>query len=84
MPNAAYFRRRAKACRSLAEIDDEPVESRRYRAMALDCMTKARELELDELQLRIMPIRQEWRPSKTSSERTKVVPVGGLAVHKPG
>ena len=84
MPSAAYFRRRAKACWSLAQIDEEPVESRRYRALAFDCLTKARELELDEFQLRIMPIRQEWRPGMTSRKKTKAASVGGLVVDKPG
>jgi hypothetical protein len=77
MPSATYFRRRAKACWSMAQIDGEPADSRRYRAMALDCLIKARELELDEFQLRIMPIRREWRPCKTSGKNTKVAPAGG-------
>jgi hypothetical protein len=76
MPSATYFRRRAKACWLLAQIEDEPAESRRYRAMALDCMTKAHELELDEFQLRIMPILREWSPGKTSGKKTKAASVG--------
>jgi hypothetical protein len=77
MPSAVYFRRRADIHWSLAQIDSEPAESRRHRARALDCMTKARELDLDELQSRVMPIRDEWRPAGNSEKRTKAAPVGG-------
>jgi hypothetical protein len=83
MPSAAYYRRRARSLRSLAQIDLDPAESRRYQAMAVDCMTKAREMELDEFQLRIMPIRKAWRPPRKSGKRTKAASTGGLVVEKP-
>ena len=63
MPSAAYFRSRAESHWSLVQIDGGSFESRHHRAMALDCMAKARELDLDEFQSRIMPIRDEWRPT---------------------
>jgi hypothetical protein len=63
MPSAAYFRRRADLLVArLANIDGDPVESRRYRRMALDCSAKARELDLDEFQLRVMPVTKECTP----------------------
>jgi hypothetical protein len=67
----------------LAQTDLDSAESQRYQAMAVDCMTKACEIELDEFQLRIMPIRKEWRPHKKSRNRTKAASTGGLVVAKP-
>jgi hypothetical protein len=66
MPSAVYFRRLAESHRLSAQI--EPVESQQHRAMALDCMSKARELDLDAFQSRVMPIRDKWRPSGNPEE----------------
>jgi hypothetical protein len=72
MPSAAYFRRRADLLvAGLANIDGDPVESRRYRRMALDCLAKARELELDEFRLRVMPVTEEWHSCGRKSGREK-------------
>jgi hypothetical protein len=79
MPSAVYFRRLAESHRLLAKI--EPVESEQHRAMALDCMTKARELDLDAFQSQLMPIRDEWRPSGIQ-KRTKAAPVDGLVARQ--
>jgi len=68
MPSAAYFRRRAETCWSLSQIDGDPVASSRYRRMALDCLAKARELDLDEFQSRVMPVREEWHSRRKSGK----------------
>jgi len=65
MPSAAYFRRQAETCWSLSRIDRDPAASRRYRRMALDCLAKARELDIDEFQSRVMPVRKNGNPVGT-------------------
>ena len=65
MPSAAYFRRRAETYWTLAHIGGDPVASRHSRRMALDCLAKARELDLDEFQSRLMPATEEWTPAGT-------------------
>ena len=75
MPSAAYFRRRADllvARLRLAHTDGDPVASRRYRPMALDCLAKARELDIDEFRSRIMPvIREEWHHRRKSGKKNR-------------
>jgi hypothetical protein len=78
MPSAAYFHREAETWWSLAKTDGDPFASRRYRAMALDCIAKAHELGIDELQSRVMPISEDWHPATNSGTRTKAASVGGF------
>jgi hypothetical protein len=85
MPNAAYFHRRAKACRSLAEIDNELSESLRYAALAIDCTAKAHELDIDELQSKMMPSAADWYPGERAEEKEKknkiALPGGFVRLH---
>jgi hypothetical protein len=76
MPSAAYFRRRAETCWSLAHIGGDPVASRRYRQMALDCLAKAHELDIDEFQSRVMPVREEWCSRRKIRKRKIGGPAG--------
>ena len=73
MPSAAYFRRRADLLVArLAHTDGDPVASRRYGRMALDCLAKARELDIDEFRSGVMPvIREEWHHRRKSGKKNR-------------
>src|SRR5262249_16772987 len=70
MPGVAYFRRRADLLVArLAHTDGDPVASRRYGRMALDCLANARELDIDEFRSRVMPVIRENGTTVGNPER---------------
>jgi hypothetical protein len=76
MPAEALYHAERDTWWSLAQTDQEPGASQCYKAVALDCMAKARELDIDKLQSRTMPNRKEWRSSSHSGNGRKATSIG--------